>query len=125
MSLGLINEILKKALDGDVSVRVNESDVTDEYKNIASTINQVIERLGDAAEAKKLQKRAEAFLQLNPQGITVLASDKHRLDLNKEYERIWRGGYEELMAKKLYDFFERIFHIFCFCYIATHCNDFC
>ena len=104
MSLGFINEILKKALDGDVSVRVDESDVTDEYKDIASTINQAIEKLGDAAEAKKLQKRAEAFLQLNPQGITILASDKHRLDLNKEYERIWRGGYEELMAKKLYDF---------------------
>ncbi|WAI02498.1 methyl-accepting chemotaxis protein [Methanogenium organophilum] len=55
-------------------------------------------------EIKTLQRRADAFLQQNPQGITVLAADKHRLDLNKEYERIWRGGYEELMAKKLYDF---------------------
>ncbi len=55
-------------------------------------------------EIKTLQRRANAFLQQNPQGITVLASDKHRLDLNEEYQRIWRGGYDELMAKKLYDF---------------------
>ena len=104
MSLDTINNILKKALDGDVSARVNESEVPDEFKNLAATVNRVVEKLGDAAEAKKLQKRAEAFLQLNPQGIAVLAGDKHRLDLNKEYERIWRGGYDELMAKKLYDF---------------------
>ncbi|ADN35104.1 methyl-accepting chemotaxis sensory transducer [Methanolacinia petrolearia DSM 11571] len=104
MSLDTINNILKKALDGDVLARVNESEVSDEFKNLAATVNRVVEKLGDAAEAKKLQKRAEAFLQLNPQGIAVLAGDKHRLDLNKEYERIWRGGYDELMAKKLYDF---------------------
>ena len=55
-------------------------------------------------EVSRLQRRADAFLQENPQGITVLAGDKHRLDLNKEYQRIWRGEYDELMAKKLYDF---------------------
>jgi methyl-accepting chemotaxis protein len=55
-------------------------------------------------EIKTLQRRADAFLQQNPQGITVLAADKHRLDLNEEYQRIWRGGYDDLMAKKLYDF---------------------
>ena len=69
MSLDTINNILKKALDGDVSARVNESEVADEFKNLAATVNRVVEKLGDAAEAKKLQKRAEAFLQLNPQGI--------------------------------------------------------
>jgi len=104
MSIDRINGILKKALDGDVSARLSESEVEDEFKNLVPTINGVLDKLGDAAEAKKLQKRAEAFLQLNPQGITILAADKHRLDLNKEYERIWRGSYDELMAKKLYDF---------------------
>ena len=104
MSIEVINGILKRALDGEVSSKLNESEVSDEFKKLVPTINQVIERLGDAAEAKKLQKRANAFLQDNPQGITILADDKHRLDLNKEYERIWRGSYDELMAKKLYDF---------------------
>lgn len=104
MSIELINETLKSALNGDLSVRIDESALPGELKNLGSSVNSAIERLGDAAEAKKLQKRANAFLQFNPQGITVLAPDKHRLDLNKEYERIWRGGYEELMAKKLYDF---------------------
>ena len=70
----------------------------DEIKNIEAL------REEEAKEADKLQKRADAFLKFNPQGITALASDKHRLDLNKEYERIWRGSYDELMAKKLYDF---------------------
>ncbi|MCK4270027.1 MAG: chemotaxis protein, partial [Methanogenium sp.] len=58
----------------------------------------------ELAEVQKLQKRADAFLKQNPQGITALAGDKHRLDLNEMYQKIWRGGYEELMAKKLYDF---------------------
>ena len=62
------------------------------------------EIIGEQDELQRLQKRAEAFLLQNPQGITVLAADKHRLDLNEEYQRIWRGGYNELMGKKLYDF---------------------
>ena len=60
--------------------------------------------IAEQKELHKLQKRADAFLLENPQGITMLAADKHRLDLNEEYQRIWRGGYDELMAKKLYDF---------------------
>jgi len=62
------------------------------------------EQHDELAEVQKLQKRADAFLKQNPQGITVLAADKHRLDLNEMYQKIWHGGYEELMAKKLYDF---------------------
>lgn len=62
------------------------------------------EIIGEQEELHKLQKRANAFLMENPQGITMLAADKHRLDLNEEYQRIWRGSYNELMAKKLYDF---------------------
>jgi methyl-accepting chemotaxis protein len=60
--------------------------------------------IGEREDLHRLQKRADAFLQQNPQGITALAADKHRLDLNEEYQRIWRGGYDDLMAKKLYDF---------------------
>ncbi|KAF1078091.1 methyl-accepting chemotaxis protein [Methanogenium sp. MK-MG] len=60
--------------------------------------------VGEQEDLRRLQKRADAFLKQNPQGITVLAPDKHRLDLNEEYQQIWRGGYDDLMAKKLYDF---------------------
>ncbi len=48
--------------------------------------------IGEREDLHRLQKRADAFLQQNPQGITALAADKHRLDLNEEYQRIWRGG---------------------------------
>ncbi|QSZ67564.1 chemotaxis protein [Methanofollis aquaemaris] len=103
-----IETILEKALEGDFSVRVNEDLLDDEFKPLARMINKVIRIMGEREEEKKdlekLKRRAEAFVKYNPQGIAVLAGDKHRLDLNKEYEREWRGSYEELMAKKLYDF---------------------
>jgi methyl-accepting chemotaxis protein len=58
----------------------------------------------EKGEIEQLQKKAESFIKQNPQAIAVLGPDKTRLDINKEYERVWRGSYEELMAKKLYDF---------------------
>ncbi|QYZ79526.1 chemotaxis protein [Methanofollis formosanus] len=103
-----IETILEKALDGDYSVRVNEDFLTDDFKPLARMVNKVIRIMGEREEERKdlekLKRRAEAFVKFNPQAIAVLAGDKHRLDLNKEYERAWRGSYEELMAKKLYDF---------------------
>ena len=56
------------------------------------------------AEATLLTKRASNFIEFNPLAIAVLAKDKSRLDLNEEYQKVWRGGYDELMKKKLYDF---------------------
>jgi len=55
-------------------------------------------------EATLLNKRAANFIQYNPLAIAVLAKDKSRLDLNEEYQKVWRGTYDELMKKKLYDF---------------------
>lgn len=63
-----------------------------------------IEIIQDITDLKLLEKRAKTFVQNNPLGITILGPDKKRLDLNKEYQRIWRGNYEELMSKKLYNF---------------------
>ncbi|UUX93336.1 methyl-accepting chemotaxis protein [Methanoplanus endosymbiosus] len=80
---------------------MDENGMVDSVLTVYNDITALREEINNS---EKLQKRAEAFLKDNPQGITVLASDKHRIDLNKEYERIWRGTYDELMAKKLYDF---------------------
>ncbi|MBP2147001.1 methyl-accepting chemotaxis protein [Methanofollis sp. W23] len=103
-----VEDILEQALNGDYSVRVNEDQVTDEFKPLARMVNKVVRIMGEREEERKelekLKKRSEAFLKYNPQAIAVLAGDKHRLDLNKEYERAWHGTYDELMAKKLYDF---------------------
>ena len=73
----------------------------EEFRSLGKMVNTAIERM---AEAEKLKRRADAFVKFNPQAIAVLAGDKHRLDLNKQYEKAWRGSYDELMAKKLYDF---------------------
>ncbi|NYT06497.1 MAG: PAS domain-containing protein, partial [Methanomicrobiales archaeon] len=60
--------------------------------NILIVYNDVTREREEMEEVNILKKRAEAFIKENPQGITILANDKHRLDLNKEYERIWRGS---------------------------------
>jgi len=79
-------------------------DETGGVDSVLTVYNDITKLTEEINNSEKLQKRAEAFLKDNPQGITVLAADKHRLDLNKEYENMWRGSYDELMAKKLYDF---------------------
>jgi methyl-accepting chemotaxis protein len=76
----------------------------DEITNVLLAYNDLTDLRREMAEAQLLAKKAEAFIKQNPQAITVLGPDKSRIDLNKEYERVWRGGYEELMRKKLYDF---------------------
>lgn len=75
-----------------------------ELANILIVYNDVTVERREMEQVNILKRRAEAFIKENPQAITILADDKHRLDLNKEYERVWRGSYDELMAKKLYDF---------------------
>jgi len=104
MAENVIESTLRKALAGDTSVRVNPSDVTDELAGLAGTVNETIARMEEIQDLERLKRRADAFVKFNPQAITVLAPDKSRLDLNKEYERAWRGSYDELMSKKLYDF---------------------
>ncbi len=88
-------------------LKLNQVPICDKAGNISLVYHIYQDQtkiIGEQEELKTLQKRSEAFLLQNPQGITVLAGDKHRLDLNEEYQRIWRGGYDDLMAKKLYDF---------------------
>ncbi|TAJ45359.1 methyl-accepting chemotaxis protein [Methanofollis fontis] len=103
-----IETVFQRALDGDYSARCSIDLLDEDFKSLGRMVNQVIEEMQrreeEQKEAERLKKRAEAFVKFNPQAIAVLASDKHRLDLNKEYERVWRGTYDELMAKKLYDF---------------------
>ncbi|MDK2975123.1 MAG: methyl-accepting chemotaxis protein, partial [Methanofollis sp.] len=90
-----MEDTLQRALDGDFSARVKIDLLAEEQKSLGEMVNTAIERM---AEAQKLKKRADAFVQFNPQAIAVLAPDKHRLDLNKQYEKAWRGSYDELMA---------------------------
>ncbi|MCK9630386.1 MAG: methyl-accepting chemotaxis protein [Methanoregula sp.] len=56
----------------------------------------------DAVEA--MEYRVDRMIQDNPLAIAVLRKDKSRISINKQYEVAWRGSYEELMKKKLYDF---------------------
>jgi methyl-accepting chemotaxis protein len=101
MELNDIETILKRAVSGDVSARVDEKKVAPELRSLAGLVNQTIERI-EVGESTK--KRADAMIRQNPLAIAVLRKDKTRIDINKQYEIAWRGSREELMRKKLYDF---------------------
>ncbi|MBO4521562.1 MAG: methyl-accepting chemotaxis protein [Methanomicrobium sp.] len=104
MGVDEINRVLIKALEGDTSVSLDADSMDEEYRELAHTVNTAIKKLEKAKEAEIYKKRLIAFIKQNPQAIAVLVKDKSRIDLNKEYQRVWRGSYDELMAKKLYDF---------------------
>ena len=105
MSISDLKSTVKKFLADRNSAVVNPDDYSGEEKEIAEIIAELMTTIREDEKMNRaLQRRADLFVTDNPQGIAVLAPDKHRLDLNKEYERIWHGTYDELMAKKLYDF---------------------
>ncbi|MBN2734449.1 MAG: methyl-accepting chemotaxis protein [Methanomicrobiaceae archaeon] len=104
MSLELINKVLNRALEGDNSVRVDEKIVSPEMRGLAQTVNAAIDKIKIADDAQNFKRRMIAFVKFNPQAIAVLGPDKKRIDLNKEYQSMWRGTHKELMAKNLNDF---------------------
>jgi methyl-accepting chemotaxis protein len=101
MELKEIENILKKATEGDVSARVDESKAGPELLTLAQAANRTIEKMVTSAE---LKRRADTMIQYNPMAIAILKKDKSRVHINKAYEKTWRGTREELMKKKLYDF---------------------
>jgi methyl-accepting chemotaxis protein len=101
MEIAEIETILKRVIGGDSSARVDEKKVEPELRSFAALVNQAIDRLREGDEMKK---RVDAMIRQNPLAIAVLRKDKSRIDINKQYEVVWRGSREELMKKKLYDF---------------------
>jgi methyl-accepting chemotaxis protein len=75
-----------------------------EISSILIVYNDITEEKEQADEAHRMQVRVDRMIKDNPLAIAVLRKDKSRTDINKEYEKMWRGSYEELMRKKLYDF---------------------
>jgi methyl-accepting chemotaxis protein len=101
MELSEIEATLKKVVGGDTGAHVDENAVAPELRSFARLVNQAIEKIVDGHETKE---RADAMIRDNPLAIAVLRADKSRISINKQYELFWRGSYEELMKKKLYDF---------------------
>jgi methyl-accepting chemotaxis protein len=101
MDVKEIENILKKASEGDCSVRVNTDKVGPELQPLALTINKTIEKLGKAVE---LKHRADIMMRDNPLAIEILKKDKARVYINKMYEEVWRGTHNELIKKTLNDF---------------------
>ncbi|WAI02324.1 methyl-accepting chemotaxis protein [Methanogenium organophilum] len=94
-------ETLKSAIKGDTSARINLDIVDGSLKSLGETLNIAMDIM---AEVDLLQNKAELFIRENPLAIAVLGPNKSCIDINREYERVWRGRYEELMRKKLYEF---------------------
>jgi methyl-accepting chemotaxis protein len=101
MELNEIENVLRKASEGNFSVRVDENKTDPGLRAVAQMLNRTLEK---AAVAKELKHRADVMIQYNPMAIAILRKDKTRIHINKAYEKIWRGTREELLKKKLTDF---------------------
>ncbi|MFA5221484.1 MAG: PAS domain-containing methyl-accepting chemotaxis protein [Methanoregula sp.] len=94
-------QIIKRAADGDFTVRADENRASPEVKPLVVQFNRLMEKTADIAEKKH---RADTMIKFNPLAIAILKRDKAIVNINKKYESLWRGTREELIKKKLYDF---------------------
>ncbi|MEN6396726.1 MAG: PAS domain S-box protein, partial [Methanoregula sp.] len=101
MDVTSLEQVIKKAADGDLNVRIDESRADSDTRALAEQVNRLIARAADTAEKKH---RADTMIKYNPLAIAILKKDRAIVNVNKKYESIWRGTREELVQKKLYDF---------------------
>ncbi len=101
MELNELEKVLEKSRTGDFSVRIEESRVAPEFRQLARMINGTLEK---ASQMKELKLRADKMINYNPLAIAILGKDKHRIHINKAYEKLWNGTREELLRKKLSDY---------------------
>jgi methyl-accepting chemotaxis protein len=96
-----IEAILKRAGEGDLSVRADENTAGPELRPLAQAANLLIEKLGKATE---LKNRADIMMRYNPLAISIINRNRARIYINKKYETLWRGTRDELMKKKMTDY---------------------
>jgi methyl-accepting chemotaxis protein len=96
-----LEAILKRAGEGDLSVRADENAAGSELKPLAQAANKLIEKLGKTTEMKS---RADIMMKYNPLAISLINKARARIYLNKKYETLWRGSHDELMKKKMADY---------------------
>ena len=77
MELKDIEKVLERANDGDFSVRIDEKTVEPGLRSFAQQVNRSIDRLIEAADAKR---RTDTMVRDNPLAIAVLRADKSRVD---------------------------------------------
>ena len=96
-----IEQTIKKAADGDLTVRADETHADANMRPLVQQVNRLIAKAADTAEKKH---RADTMIKYNPLAIAILKKDRAIVNINKKYELLWRGTREELMRKRLYDF---------------------
>jgi methyl-accepting chemotaxis protein len=96
-----IEAILNRAVNGDLTVRVDENLNGSDLKPLAVAANRLIEKLGKVTEMKN---RADIMMKFNPLAISIVNKNRARIYINKKYETLWRGTHDELMKKKMADY---------------------
>ncbi|MGB7788527.1 methyl-accepting chemotaxis protein [Methanoregula sp.] len=96
-----IEAILKRAGDGDLSVRADENGAGPELKPLAQAANRLIEKLVKTTEMKN---RADIMMRYNPLAISIINRNRVRIYINKKYETLWRGTHDDLIKKKMADY---------------------
>jgi PAS domain S-box len=101
MDITGLEQTLKRAADGDLSVRISETGADPEIRPLVAQMNRLLTRAADTAEKKQ---RADAMIRYNPLAIAILKKDRAIISVNKKYEQLWQGSREELIKKRLSDF---------------------
>ena len=101
MSVGLISKILKRALEGDYSVRINSEEVGEEYKELAEAINTAIEFLIDS---KSTCDNVQMMIRQNPVPMVLLDKNFRAIDVNAAYEKMMGETRQKLLGMEATDY---------------------
>jgi len=101
MDLTEFESAFKKAASGDFTVKIDESRVSPEFLELASSANQMLDKFRKTAE---LKARADIMMKYNPLAVAIITKDHKRVFINKKYEKLWRGTHDELIRGSLSDY---------------------
>jgi methyl-accepting chemotaxis protein len=96
-----IESILKRAADGDLSVRLDENLNGSELKPLVIAANRLI---GKLAKTTEMKHRADVMMQYNPLAISIVNRNRAWIYINKKFETLWRGTHDDLLKKKMADY---------------------
>ncbi|MDD4126409.1 MAG: methyl-accepting chemotaxis protein, partial [Methanomicrobium sp.] len=101
MSINQITGVLKRALEGDYSVRVDTEDMEEEYKELADAVNTAIEFIIDS---KSNCDNVEMLIQQNPAPMVLLDRSFMPIDVNIAYEKMMGEERQKIMRMDTSDY---------------------
>ena len=101
MSLDTITKVLKRALEGDYSVRIDIEQTGDELRELADAINTAIEFIVDS---KRTCENVEMMIQQNPAPMILIDRNFMPIDINTAYEKMTGEDRQKIMRMDSTDY---------------------